>query len=432
MEHSGRSSRTCAGRRNTPQFDALIRAKGDSTMTNEKQDEKKKRKRPRGTGAIFKRDGSRFLWVGYIGPNGKYMTESSGSEKRIEAQNFLNKRIEAVSGRNFLGPRVEKITIDELYDDLLSDYRINGQFVLWPQRCWNAHLKSYFGGMKAASLGTTQISEYVEKRRSERAAESTINRELALLRRAFSLGFDAEPPKVMRVPKFHRFIVSEKGRERKGFAEESKFRKLMDAAAGQVWLQGLMALGYTYGLRKGELLGNREKGTQPMRCEQVDLLNNTIILYSGETKNDEPRTVMLTEECRMLVGELRRGKQPEDFLFTRKNGEIVRDFRGTWDALTARVGLPGLYFHDLRRSSVRNMIRRGVPEKVAMEISGHKTRSVFDRYNIVSESDLLDASRKVELGAKAEMARLDVIDSSLTVAPNQGSDEVAHKGQKPS
>ena len=108
----------------------------------------------------------------------------------------------------------------------------------------------------------------------------------------------------------------------------------------------------------------------------------------------------------MLLTELRRGKKPEDFLFTRENGEVVRDFRDAWDALTAKAGVPGLLLHDFRRSSVRNMIRRGVPERVAMKISGHKTRSVFDRYNIVSESDLAEAARKLEAGAKAELDRV--------------------------
>src|SRR5215471_12334090 len=83
------------------------------------------------------------------------------------------------------------------------------------------------------------------------------------------------------------------------------------------------------------------------------------------------------------------------YLFHHK-GEPIGDFRKAFDAACAAAGLQGIVPHDLRRSAVRNFIRAGVKESVAMRLSGHRTRSVFDRYNIVSEDDLIDASTKLQ------------------------------------
>ena len=76
------------------------------------------------------------------------------------------------------------------------------------------------------------------------------------------------------------------------------------------------------------------------------------------------------------------------------------DFRQRWESLITLADCAGLLFHDLRPSAVRNMVRTGVPETVAMKISGHKTQAVFDRYNVTSEADLADAARNIEAGRK--------------------------------
>jgi hypothetical protein len=91
----------------------------------------------------------------------------------------------------------------------------------------------------------------------------------------------------------------------------------------------------------------------------------------------------------------------------------------------------GLCFHDLRRTGVRNMVRAGVTEKVAMTISGHRTRAVFERYNIVAPSDLEDAARKLEMSQGREREALEKSgaaefgQSSGIVAPRPGNAHTA-------
>jgi integrase len=181
---------------------------------------------------------------------------------------------------------------------------------------------------------------------------------------------------------------------RKGFFERDEFIKHRDALPQH--LKPVTTFAYWTGCRKGEILG--------LTWSHVDLRQRVVRLEPGETKNDESRMIPLAGE---LLEMLRMQKDIRDekwagcqWVFFRSGKKIV-DFRGAWEKaceaadLINSEGKPTKLFHDLRRTGVRNLIRAGVPERVAMAISGHKTRSVFDRYNIVSERDLHEAARRL-------------------------------------
>jgi integrase len=129
--------------------------------------------------------------------------------------------------------------------------------------------------------------------------------------------------------------------------------------------------------------------------DKVDLNLGVARLDPGMAKNDQAREVYLNKECLRDITFLyaTRGNCPYVF---HHRGSRIRDFRDAGRSCCKKAGLAGRLFHDLRRTAVRNLIRSGVPERVAMQIRGHRTRAVFDRYNIVSSEDLRNATEKLD------------------------------------
>lgn len=164
--------------------------------------------------------------------------------------------------------------------------------------------------------------------------------------------------------------------------EDAQYEKLAAACAKRgLGARAIFEVGFQFGWRSSEV--------KTMRVKQVDLAAKTLRLEPNTTKNDEGRVVVMPPILAALVQSCASGKQPDALLFDGTN------FRKIWEAATAEAGVPDLLFHDLRRTAVRNMIRRGIPERVAMKITGHKTRAVFDRYHIVASSDLREAAAKM-------------------------------------
>lgn len=354
----------------------------------------------RGLGTIFKQRGSRFLWMQYY-VDGKRQRESTGCELLKDAKKVLQETLAKLHEQNTIAAgHSAPATIAGLYSLLDADYSLNGRKSIKHLRgMWRNHLAPYFAEIPTAKLTTHQVETYIVQRKQTGAENGSINRELAALKRMFRIALKAGRLKL--VP----YIPTLKERNiRKGFLRDAIYVALArETEAVGPWLRAMFELAYTYGWRKGEL--------EPMLVGQIDLAERTIELNVGETKNDEARTIRMTARVFEFLTSAADGKKATDRLFTRKNGKGVGDFRRAWATATRRAGVPDLLFHDLRRTGVRNMRRDGISEKVAMTISGHKTRSVFERYNIVDPEDLREASVKQEKGAVRRMANPEACDT---------------------
>jgi integrase len=330
-------------------------------------------------GAIYKR-GNRW-WIKYY-KDGKPYRESSKSSKKGVAERLLKKREGEVVDGKTPGSVFAKVKFDELAADLLTDYKHNGRkTTAWVERKIRLHLKPFLGGMPVPHITTAKIKEYTNQRLKAEAKPATINRELAALKRMLKLGY--QETKVKRIP--HIPMLREDN-VRKGFLERDQFLALWDALPDH--MKGPVTFAYKTGWRSGEIRG--------LTWEQVDRKAGIVRLEVGDTKNQKGRTVYLDTELKALISERFQERRLGCPYVFHKDGEKIEDFRPEWKAACKATGLTGRLFHDLRRTAIRNMVRSGISERVAMQISGHRTRSTFDRYNIVSASDLQEAAKKHE------------------------------------
>lgn len=343
-----------------------------------------------GVGRMYSRPNSPHLWLYYC-HNGKVFRRSAGTDSPKEAKKKLQDFIKEVGQGSYRGGKAERIKVQELADDLLTDYKINNRSSLhYVKARWELYLKNIFGHYRASDVSTSLISHYIEKRLEAGAANGTVNRELAALKRMYNLGLRSTPPKVLRIPYIPHL---EEDNRREGFVEDHVYEKLADyfSSVG-LWIRGMLEIGYVYGLRVAAI--------KSMKVGWMNLDHKILVFPPKAMKNKKALTVKMTQKVYELLKQCCHGKKADDLVFTRTTADgrhkPIVDFRVTWDNGCEAAGVPGLLFHDLRRTAARNLRRAGVPESVIMQIGNWKTRSVFLRYDIVDERDIAEAVQKLE------------------------------------
>ena len=216
-----------------------------------------------------------------------------------------------------------------------------------------------------------------------------INRELTTLKRMFSLAIQAG--KLLQKP--HIPLLKEDN-VRVGFFEREQFVSMAQRLPLEV--RPVATFAYITGWRiDSEVL--------PLEWRQVDFAAGEVRLDPGKTKNGEGRTFPMTRELchllehqRAITDHVQRQLEivcPHVF---HRAGRPIKSFRRAFRTACREAGCPGRLLHDLRRTAVRNLVRAVIPERVAMQMTGHKTRSVFERYNIVSSGDLRAAAKRLD------------------------------------
>jgi integrase len=357
-------------------------------------------------------------WVQFY-VDGRQMRESSKTGDPMKAEKYLRGRLKEVhaheldASRPFISRSDKLRTIAELMDALKTDFAIRGKDSR--QNLSNiARARADFGTVRATSLTPEQVDRYIEDRLLMGSAKASINRVTQLLGQAYKLaGLPA--PRIRR--------PSEKGNARQGFFSASEIRRVIANLPAE--LRDFTLFGWLTGMRKGEIAS--------LAWEDVD--GDVIRLRAENAKNGEARMIPLEGELAELIERRRAARQVKvdgiatiSSLIFHRDTLVVSEFRKSWATACNSAGVGklvcpqclggvteerncescgktwkreklkyiGRLFHDLRRSACRNMLAAGVPQSIAMKISGHKTDSMFRRYAIAAEADLRTALQRMQ------------------------------------
>lgn len=278
-------------------------------------------------------------------------------------------------------PAGAPLTFDSVAQAYLEDYLLQRYRTLTTARARVEHLRSNFGGWPLDGITPDSVRSYQMRRRQEGAETATINRETSALSRMFQLAM--RRGLIERMPMFPNRLQENPPRD--GFFEHAEYLKVRSNLPPS--FQDVLDFAYYSGWRRNEILG--------LTWDEVDLAGRVIRLTPRRSKTHSGRVLPISAPLEGVLKRRQERRQKDSPLVFHRDGVTVRAWRTALRDACREAGVPHRLLHDCRRTAARNLVRAGVPERVAMLLTGHKTRSVFDRYNIVNEKELLTAGERL-------------------------------------
>ena len=349
-------------------------------------------------GSIYQRGGRGPWWIAYVGLDGRQHCESARNRgagikgTHADAVRLLAQREGKISEGIAVTPQTGRITFDQAVAAVVKDHEANARRSTEHVKARiDQHLRPYFHAQtRLAAITSAHLREYVTHRRSEGASAATVNRELSILRRAFRLAHQNE--QIGSVPSFP--MLDESRNVRQGFLEPADFDKVRGAIAPELYAD-VASVAYITGWRvPSEVL--------PLAWSQVDMRAGLVRIDPGVTKAGEGRQFPITAALREVLKRREKAKQDGCTLVFHDDGQPItaRAFHKAWTAACTSARLTGRIPHDMRRSAVRNLERASIPRKVAMQMVGHRTESIYRRYHIVAEADIHEAGARLDATAR--------------------------------
>jgi integrase len=335
----------------------------------------------RGNGRVYRpvRRGKHLAvwWLDYS-VHGMRHREPTGTTSKKEAFAQLRAKITARQAGKLTG-RPDWVTLADLHALVKRQYQLDGRRSVDRLEDAFANVERLLEKQtRAPEITPALLDGYAAQRLAEGAARSTVNYELAGVRRGFRLGIEKGLLAVMPVIKLPRVQNA-----RSGFLSDGDFAALLLELPADVrnLVQFLRATGW-----------RRDEG-RLLTWAAVDRDAQTIRLEQARSKSGEPRVFPFgTSPSLTALLDARWAARDGLYVFHRTGQPLGRGaVRSAWKRATKRAGVAGRLLHDLRRDAARAFRAAGVSEGEIMKLCGWETRSMFDRYNVISEADLAAA-----------------------------------------